>query len=74
VKVFLITNSDGVVVKVCSSLSLALLWAEKQHFHFDYRELSGITEFDVNGDTWGEQYSFDEFLDKSQFEWKRSQK
>lgn len=62
-KVFLLHNSDGQTVKAFSSLSLALLFAEQNNFRFEYRELSGITEFDIDGESWGTMHSFEELED-----------
>lgn len=59
--IYLLINSHGQAVKCFSSLKKAYEFAKVHNFHFDYAELTGITEMEVNGESWGIHHSFDEF-------------
>lgn len=61
-KVYHVSNSDGMVVKVCSTLEKAREFISA-HWStgFDYSTLrSSVVEFEVDGDVWGTLYYWEE--------------
>jgi hypothetical protein len=62
-KVFLVLNSDGMVITACSTLGRAFDFVIEHNFSYDYRELSSIVEIDIDGETLGIHHSFDEIED-----------
>lgn len=59
-KVFLVVNSDGQVIKACSTAFKAFQFARENGFRYGYRELSHVIEMEIDGETWGTYISFDE--------------
>jgi hypothetical protein len=58
--IFLVINQDGNPIKCFSSLKKAFKFVADNNYHFEYRELTSVTEMEVNGDSWGIHHSLDE--------------
>jgi hypothetical protein len=59
-KVFLVINSDGMVIKACSTVFKAFRFVRENNFRYDHRELSHIVKMEIDGETWGAHISFEE--------------
>lgn len=59
-KIFLVRNSDGQVIKACSTIFKAFKFARDNKFRYDHRQLMDVIELEIDGETWGTHHSFEE--------------